>query len=436
MNRLRWEQILIGLGVVFYLFEFPHGIHGDGSARWYGLQHLLATGKFDPIVYSYVHPLVASPLLLLGHLYKDGFWWMSRFNTFFFLASVFYSAHLLRDRWGGEATRAYILLMFCATMFPVHITDFYSEVFSACLILLAILEAQGRRSGRAILFTALSVWNTPGSAVAGAALLAYFAFRTRQWRYFAAVPLLAMGILVENYLKFGVLFPDAYLHVEGQHNYLPYSGGPGFTYPLFFGLLSVFFSFGKGLLFFVPGLLAYFCAPLWQGEERDREFLVAGAVYLAGLAYVFSRWWCWFGGWFWGPRFFLFASILGAVALVGLSREKKLSAPWRWFYFLATALSVWVGCEGVLYGQDFLEDCYSRDPKLEFICHYVPEYSPLWRVFVARPVPYGRKWAYLAYFLLVGGTLLWRPGKKLLEEAGQSGLVLLRRCGRWPDWKF
>ena len=42
----------------------------------------------------------------------------------------------------------------------------------------------------------------------------------------------------------------------GFRTALPYSGQPGFSYPFFFGVLSVLFAFGRGLVFFAPGLFA------------------------------------------------------------------------------------------------------------------------------------------------------------------------------------
>ena len=42
---------------------------------------------------------------------------------------------------------------------------------------------------------------------------------------------------------------------HGIKTIMPYSGRPGFSYPFLFGLLSILFSFGNGLLFFTPGLL-------------------------------------------------------------------------------------------------------------------------------------------------------------------------------------
>ena len=62
--------------------------------------------------------------------------------------------------------------------------------------------------------------------------------------------------LGENWFKYGGLFKTPYAEeVEhGYRTYLPYSGQPGFSYPLLFGVVSLVFSFGKGILFFAPGL--------------------------------------------------------------------------------------------------------------------------------------------------------------------------------------
>lgn len=432
----KWEKFLIFLGVVFYVLLFPHGIHGDGSVRWNAVQNLLA-GRIDPILYSYVHPLLSTLLLPLGYVIKDGFWWVSRFNTIVFLFTAFRVAQVLSRSWDPRSVRVLLLLLFCATMFPRHSTDYYSEVFSACMIVLAIFELQAARGWLAVTLVCLSVWNTPGTAVGGALLLAFFSLRTKSLRYALAVPLLGAGIMGETYLKFGELFPNAYINSPGFKNLLPYSGGPGFSYPLFFGLLSVFFSYGKGLLFYTPGIIGLFRRDLWKQNEDGHSFVVAGAVYFAGLLLVFSRFWAWPGDWFWGPRFYLFVSFLAVMVLMVMRRNEHLSLPWRIFWFLATALSFWVGCQGIMYGQDFLEDCYkTHGPQVEFMCWYVPEYSPLWRPFVVWPLPQGRKVAYLGYFLLVAGTVLWEPGKKILSEARAGVAAFWREYARPSAWRI
>ena len=47
-------------------------------------------------------------------------------------------------------------------------------------------------------------------------------------------------------------------------------------------------------------------------------------------------------------------------------------------------LSGWVGIDGAVFGQSALSDiCLRHDYANEFLCWYAPEFSPLWRPFVA-----------------------------------------------------
>ena len=97
---------------------------------------------------------------------------------------------------------------------------------------------------------------------------------------------------------------------EGDHSFrtvLPYSGEPGFSYPLLLGLLSIVFSLCRGLVFFMPALL------LWLSDRTPallKEHAYAVGLMLlvvCGLVLVYARWWAWYGGISCGPRFFVFA---------------------------------------------------------------------------------------------------------------------------------
>lgn len=248
-GRRIWENTLIFLGGLFYLFVFSHGIHGDGASRYEGMRHLLSAGELKPVVYSFVGPLVSAPLILLGNIYKDDFWWVSRFNAFVFLLSVWWFTKTLTRDWPAATRRMLVLLLFTASMFPKHTTDYYSEVFSACTLAVSVLLWSDRRFVLGLLALCLSVWNTPGTLVGGALVALYFLVSEKKFRYAAALPLLPAGIMLESYLKFGQLSPEAYVHHVGFKNLLPYSGQPGFSYPFFFGVLSVLFSFGKACCF-------------------------------------------------------------------------------------------------------------------------------------------------------------------------------------------
>lgn len=434
--RTTAERTLIFLGVIFYLLVFPHGIHGDGYVRYEGLLNLLSTGKPLPIVYSYVGPLISSPLLLFGHIVKDSYWWICRFNTFIFLGTLWFFHRALRERFGADSARRLSLLLMAGGMFARHTTDYYSEVMSACFAALCIWLYVQNKMNRGALFGVLSVWNTPGTLFGFAFSQAAMLYRKRRFRILLFVALAAAGIFVENFWKYGEFYPKEYLSVHGYKNALPYSDLPGFSYPLWFGVLSVLFSFGKGLIFFTPGLLAFFAPWRWRGEKWD-EFLNAGIFYLVGLIMVFSRWWAWGGDWFWGPRFYLFASILSAAGVHSLM-EGDRKTPVRTAFTLALlTLSVWVSAQGIAFGTDNLEYCSVDGGYISFICQYVPEFSSLWRVFVAQDRGVnGKQLAFLIYHGLVYITLstpLWHEFaaqvRPLAREAGA-------RVFAWKEWRW
>src|SRR5262249_62404931 len=119
---------------------------------------------------------------------------------------------------------------------------------------------------------------------------------------------------------------------EGDHGIptlMPYSGRPGFSYPFVLGVLSILFAFGRGLLFFTPGILFWF-------DERTRQRVPARAavvlqlLFVAGLVLVYAKWWAWYGGGPWGPRYFVVAaapaSLLRAVRLRSRAHRARTAA--------------------------------------------------------------------------------------------------------------
>jgi hypothetical protein len=171
---------------------------------------------------------------------------------------------------------------------------------------------------------------------------------------------------------------------HGSATLLPYSGQPGFSFPLVFGVLSIVLSFGKGLVFFAPGLLLPLPAGSLGPEARAARRM--WLAFLLGLVLVYARWWAWYGGNFWGPRFFLFASVPAALALaVRLSAARRLTLAANCATLACLALSCWVGAEGLAWDQLNMGECFANDYALEYLAWYVPEYSALWRPFAAPP---------------------------------------------------
>src|SRR5260370_4755255 len=185
------------------------------------------------------------------------------------------------------------------------------------------------------------------------------------------------------------MFNTGYSGDHGAKNIIPYSGLPVFSYPFFFGLLSILFSFGNGLLFFVPGLLLPIRKTLsqWPQHQKINLYQVYSLwiCFVIGLILVYSRWWAWSGAVFWGPRYFLFACIPASFALaVRLIRYKEASLGVNLLTFVVFCLSAWVSVDGSIFQwyTTFFKPCVIQHYAMQMLCWYTPEYSALWLPFV------------------------------------------------------
>src|SRR5205823_1986975 len=107
--------------------------------------------------------------------------------------------------------------------------------------------------------------------------------------------------------------------------------------------------------------------------------------FLIGLILVYARWWAWYGGTFWGPRFFLFASIPASFALaVCLMRYKEASLGMNLLTLVVFCLSAWVSVDGAVFQWPVVNitACTNHSYAMEMLCWYTPEYSVLWLPFV------------------------------------------------------
>ena len=161
---------------------------------------------------------------------------------------------------------------------------------------------------------------------------------------------------------------------------------PGFNYPFFFGLLAILLSFGKGLDLLHPRALpascAAVCASLGASAAALQRLHTSWLLFVTGLVLIYASWWAWSGDWYWGPRFFLFASVPASFALA-LWTQRPSARLWvNLLALLVLALSVWVGIDGAIFGQADMGMCISTNPITQDICRFNPSYSALWRPFV------------------------------------------------------
>lgn len=377
------ETVLLAAGCIGLLFTLHPSISGDGLDRFRVVQALLNAENLPGVKYSLVQPLLSLPLAFLAK-------WAglnAQAVVAFFNAGVFFilSCFLYRSLIAFFDCRRIIrffMLLLSASMFPHALQQYNGEVLSALCVCTGFALA-ARNSSWAALLLALGIANTPPLLVPTA--LACVFLRQRRAVLGLGVGLGLVLILAENMVKFGSPLNASYLSAaeHGFATVLPYSGKPGFSYPLFFGVLSVLFSFGKGLVFFIPGVFLLLSQRVRTALNMSKATTCSTFTFCAAMVLVYAGWWAWYGGSCWGPRFFLILAVPASMALTaGMEQAKGL----RWSALIAgvLALSTWVGINGVVFGQADMDVCWQNNYALECLCWYVPEFSALWRPFVVR----------------------------------------------------
>jgi hypothetical protein len=301
-----------------------------------------------------------------------------------------------------------------------------SEVFTAVALAVGLTTFAVRRWVAAGWpAVVLAVVNTPAAAVGLALAVGRRMVEDRRLRYGLALLAAAALIAAENWVRNGGPLRSGYEDNHGFATVMPYAGEPGFSYPFLFGLLSVCLSFGKGLLFFTPGLLlpirrATNQTMLSDGHSLFRLYLWWIMV-VVGLIVVYSPWWAWYGGLTWGPRFMLFASIPAALAIAVRLNDLVVPLWLRLFTFAVAAMSTWVGiCGAVFVDAANLPVCSLNDYQYESLCHYTPDYSVLWYPFVRGISLSPVSSLVVGYFLFAFGWLVWPLCRSIAGDIGPA----------------
>jgi hypothetical protein len=413
----RLDAALLLIGWVFLWFFEPHHNEADGAIRFQALQQLIDTGTWSPVSFPLIGTLLAAPLYLLGRLAMTPAWWVARYDLVLFGLGLIALWRLLRDRVPPEVLRAFLLLALAGSMMTHQLSAFGAETFNVVALAVGLAAWTGGRFLLGGIALALGMANVPATAVGVALALGDWAWRNRRWR--AVFPLMGFAALWlgENWLRRGHPFLTGYAGNAGYHTVLPYSGRPDFSYPLFFGVLQLLLSFGKGLLFFAPGLFLWFPAAR-RALRAVRPFQRACLWVVAGLILVYGQWWAWYGGYSWGPRFLVFAAIPASLRLAAEVNQP----PRRLLPLLcvlgALLLSLWAGFNGATFRFWHQDVCTQGNYALEALCWDVPEFSVLWTPFVwPRPLA-GNEWALLAYTILLAIRLGAKPAQTLARAVG------------------
>lgn len=360
-------------GLVTLWFATYAQIQSDGIVRYRDLE-LMMTGHRPVGKFSIIQALFSIPLYLVGELKGNPQAAVSHFN-FLVLAGIAVAVWRIVPRHGLKAA----LLLLAASMLPTYAGTYFAELFTALCVILGFWLAS-KNWALSVVLIALGVANTPATLPAAALAALYYFFAAKRTSVAAGTVLAGLMIVLEMRFKYHAFFVTPYLSTDDagvKTDIMPYSGLAGFSYPLVLGVLAVLFSFGKGLIFFIPSLPLAF-KKFRPDLPPDTSRLLNGLMFfLLGLIVVYSQWWAWYGGAVWGPRLFIVACVPAAILLAfALHRLPKL------IVVLMLLVSGWVCVEGVLWGLGNMNACLANHYALESLCWYAPEYSPLLKPFV------------------------------------------------------
>jgi len=378
-ERVVWG--LLALGLLLLFFVLPHDIEGDGRLRFEAIQSLLTGAGIPDAKYPLIGSIPSIPLFLIGRVVGSPDWWVSRYNVIVYAGGLVLLYRLLRDRLDSDILLAFLLLLGTTAMIPGSLTGFATEPFTVMATATGLAAWSSGRWKTATALLALGVANVPATIVGVALAMGWWAWRAKRIR--AAAPLIVgAGLwLLENLVRRKSALVTGY---EGDHGFrtlLPYSGLPGFSYPIFFGVLSLLVSFGKGLLFFASGLVLAFGRGL-EALRSVSEVLALWFLNLAGLVLVYGSWWAWYGGFTWGPRFLVFASAPASLLLAAQVRRPPRRLLALTVVVVALVLSLWVGIDGQVFGRFAQDPCSANHYSLESLCWFIPEFSVLSTPFV------------------------------------------------------
>lgn len=417
--RIRSGALTAALALVLLALWFgtPHAIElPDGQERFHALDALVLEGRLTDSRYSMIGPLFALPLYLVGLVWKSPEFWCGRYNFLLLVLLVVALYRIFRTRLAPLALNGFLLALAAASMFANHQTNFFGDMFTVVLVALGIALVSTGRAGLGWTLLVLGGANAPASVVGVAAVAAAEAASRRRWRVLLIPAAVLALVALEAWVRRGSPFTTGYTGDYGFQTILPTSGRPGFSYPLLLGLLGILFSFGKGLIWFAPGLLV----PVASSEDSGvRTFQRLSLLYVAGLVLVYAKWWAWYGGWAWGPRFFLFASVPAslALALACAAASPSVKAWQRAGLLVALVLSTWVGANGAVYRLRGLEFAAANGWRWEFLVWHIPEFTVLWHPLVV-PVPISPRELAVLAVVAVSGALIAAPvAATLLEDA-------------------
>ncbi len=340
----------------------------------------LAAGHWHTVKYSLVMPLLAVLPYRLGRAVGMGSFLLDNFVTLVWIPwSLWIGSRLSRLR--GRRFGVGVVALATGSMFTGYVTSFNAEALSMMIAsagILLIVDARSRaQKVSGIVVTGIGIAIIPVLAVACGAAAVLLWWRRRNSALLISCAIAAAWMVVDASITTGHLSLSKYGSDPGDETnfqLLPWGHVAGFGYPFLFGLVGILFSLGRGLLWYQPGFFRR--AP--QPDDAVAQWRWCLTLIVVAMIPIYSKWWAWYGGVSFGPRFFLIGVVPAATALctqlqVGRSLRTWLGA------VLLTLWTAWVGIVGAAYYITPRTDLFCRLENFRYVplCWYSGEYSSL-----------------------------------------------------------
>jgi hypothetical protein len=428
------EILLIAFGFYVLLFLLPHHLAGDDGWRFQDIELLRTHGKLSSSRFSLAMPLLSLPLLALGTLIKSPEWWATRFNVILVGGASAAAMYGLRGRIDGRLLRRFLLILLFASLLTYHLRTYNTEVADAVFVTCGLIALAVGRTWLGWGLLVYAVVNTPAAVVALALLAVVETVRSRRLRFLLPVVAAVVLIGAEAWVRRGSPFTTGYEGLRGLPTQIPYSGHSGFSFPFALGVLSILFAFGRGLLFFAPGLVLWLSSRTRQIAGATWPLVILFLLFLLGLVLAYAKWWAWYGGNAWGPRFFLVAAVPSsyAIALRLMDTGRSPFADALTLFMLA--VSAWIGIVGILASANDAEPvlCTLNGDAVEAFCWYVPEFSSWWQPVESFPSLDASTWTAVVYAVIVFAYLAFPLAVGVIRSAAAGVTQLLAA----PGWRF
>jgi hypothetical protein len=399
----------------------PHPSGDDGVRRAAAIA--LADGHWPDVKYSLVMPAVAAVPYRVAEWFGQGDWMLDQLCVLAWVAwALFVGVRLRSLRGATEGTT--IVALATVSMFAAFVTSFNAESLAAMFVSAGLLlVADPRRRWEpavGAILAALGAAMIPVQVVALGVVGALLLWRRRQWWLIGAATAAALMVIADATKTTGELALGKYGSEEsGFKEILPWGTVSQFGHPVVFGLVAILFSFGRGLLWFQPGLFLFARTPRPDPVTDWRRALT---IFTFVMVPIYSAWWAWYGGVTFGPRFFLIGIVPAAVALTERLHDRSIRTR---TWLAAAGLVVWTGWVAVSGALFFVTPrafavCVADRFRLEPLCWYSAEYSPLLAPLWDDLTADGTQWLFAVAAALTVSAVLWvaRPPGLLPRRSG------------------